>query len=209
MCFSAQASFIAAAVLTVTGVASLKKASFKSEWFLASIPCFFAIQQFSEGTLWMTLGNPEAPPYFREIAEYAFLFFAFIFWPIWIPLSMGVVEKAKNRRIIMWVCLFFGVALALYYWIAIGYHPFKVQVVGHSIQYTADINSYSNIYLAVVFIPLIVSGYSLIKWFSFLVIASFFIADYFYEETFVSVWCFFAAICSLLVYFSIRSHAKE
>ena len=54
MCFSATASFSAGIILTVIGVASIKKAHHKSQLLFASIPFVFGIQQFAEGNVLLT-----------------------------------------------------------------------------------------------------------------------------------------------------------
>jgi hypothetical protein len=207
MCFSAKASFIASAALIVVGIATLKKASTRSELLLAAVPCLFGIQQFFEGVIWQSLGNPAAPSNFSTISEYIYLFFACVLWPIWVPLSLGVVEKIDSKRTIIWVCLFVGILLSGYYLVMLQQHPLNVHVMRHSIQYSADFDPWRNIYLAVTFIPLVVSSYRNIRWLSFFVIIGFFVADYFYRETYISVWCFFSAISSLILYFIVRSHS--
>ena len=55
MCFSANASFGAGVVLTIIGVAAIKKVQHPSQILFASIPLLFAVQQISEGILWITL----------------------------------------------------------------------------------------------------------------------------------------------------------
>ena len=67
MCFSAAASFTAGAVLTGIGVATLRKVEHPTYYLFASIPLLFAVQQFSEGVLWLTL--PSANPDFGGLKQ--------------------------------------------------------------------------------------------------------------------------------------------
>ena len=78
MCFSAEASFTSSAVLALIGYASIKAAPSKSKLFLAAIPCFFALQQFSEGIIWLNLRGDIAPSFLTLAAQILFLFF-FVF----------------------------------------------------------------------------------------------------------------------------------
>ena len=55
MCFSANASFISGSVLTIVGVATVLKAKTPSQAAFGSVPFIFAIQQFSEGFVWLSL----------------------------------------------------------------------------------------------------------------------------------------------------------
>ena len=54
MCFSATASFTAGIVLTVIGVATVKKTQRKTEIPFAMVPLLFGLQQFIEGLLWLS-----------------------------------------------------------------------------------------------------------------------------------------------------------
>ena len=60
MCFSATASFSAGALLLGIGVLTLRLASRPREWPIAAIPLLFAVQQLSEGVIWLTFSR-EAP----------------------------------------------------------------------------------------------------------------------------------------------------
>ena len=88
MCFSATASFTAAAVLALTGVISVASAP-KKRWLLfALIPFLFSLQQFFEGVIWINGGG----------SGNFFLFFAFVIWPIWIPVSLLLIEKKERSH---------------------------------------------------------------------------------------------------------------
>src|SRR5687767_5665806 len=108
MCFSAGASFGAGIVLTVIGTISIKKAGSSSQLFLAGVPLIFAVQQVSEGFLWLALSNP-AYAFLQQFTTYAFLFFAQVVWPLWIPLSMMMAEENKKRRKILTILVGVGV----------------------------------------------------------------------------------------------------
>lgn len=82
MCFSAEASFTTAAVLTTIGFAGLKINFSRSQLFLAMIPLLFAIQQFFEGVLWLGLESTTFPITILMLAKKIFLIFAFLVWPI-------------------------------------------------------------------------------------------------------------------------------
>ena len=97
MCFSATASFTAAAVLSTTGVVTLKKAKSTSELPLASIPLLFGIQQAIEGIVWISFGST----LLNTIAAYGFLFFAYVLWPILVPIATLLVETHPLRRRIL------------------------------------------------------------------------------------------------------------
>ena len=57
MCFSATASLTAGGLLSLTGIATLKKAKDNKRNAFAAIPLIFGIQQITEGILWLSLEN--------------------------------------------------------------------------------------------------------------------------------------------------------
>ena len=59
MCFSAGASFAGGAVLSVVGIATQGKVRKPKQRLFAVIPLLFALQQFAEGILWITLKSGE------------------------------------------------------------------------------------------------------------------------------------------------------
>lgn len=74
MCFSPQASFGAAAVLSVLGAVGLKKANGSRRSLIAAIPCIFAIQQALEGFVWLAIGRGDYSSAWYYIPVYLFLF---------------------------------------------------------------------------------------------------------------------------------------
>lgn len=200
MCFSTEASFSAAIILGAMGYATLKSANSKSQLFLAVIPFLFAIQQFSEGVLWYNLENNLAPNTASILAEKTFLSFAFLIWPVWIPLSLVAVEVVPWRRNVLYALLAFGITLSLLNLSYAMKASLSAHIVNHSIQYIGIAPSQTLIYPLIVLLPCFFSSYKYIWIFGLLASVSYLIADYYYQTTFISVWCFFAAIISLLLY---------
>src|SRR5258708_7431556 len=88
MCFSAQASFAASAALLPAGVYCVGS-PLRWRWgmlLLALVPLAFSVQQFAEGLVWRGLEQGDA--LLVQNASVLFLFFAIVFWPFWIPLSL-------------------------------------------------------------------------------------------------------------------------
>src|SRR5690606_8023290 len=74
---------------------------------LALIPWFFAIQQASEGFVWLKIPEGIA-------AKNIFLFFAYVFWPIWIPFSLYFAEENPIRKQLLTLCLGIGLAVGCF-----------------------------------------------------------------------------------------------
>ncbi len=81
MCFSATASFSAGAVLLGLGTLTLKSTRHRNELPFAAIPLLFAIQQLSEGVIWLTFSH-EAP-LLNTVMTYVYSFFSHALWPVY------------------------------------------------------------------------------------------------------------------------------
>ncbi|MCF8254869.1 MAG: hypothetical protein K9J84_09860 [Bacteroidia bacterium] len=212
MCFSASASFGAGAVLTVIGIASIKKAHHSSQILFASIPLIFGIQQLSEGILWLVLPYPEYH-LTQKIATYIFLFFAQILWLIWVPISFLYLEKSKDRKLLQkgFVGLGLLVGLSLAYCLI----TFNVQaiIMGHHIRYVQDYPASLKdlgvlLYAIATIVPPFFAHLKRIWLFSIAIFISYIILAIFYQHYVLSVWCFFASIISFSIYFILQENPK-
>lgn len=97
MCFSASASFGAGVILSVIGIASIKKVQSPSQIIFVSIPLIFAVQQIMEGFLWLALTNTHYAP-LQKFTTYVFLFFAQVVWPFWVPYVILKLEIKERRK---------------------------------------------------------------------------------------------------------------
>ena len=96
MCFSAAASYTASAALLLSGVIAMSKAKPRMRMF-AAIPLLFAAQQFIEGVTWQALSQG-AP---ALMSTYAYLFFVFLVWPLWMPLAVRSISKTKREHTLL------------------------------------------------------------------------------------------------------------
>ena len=213
MCFSAGASFTAGVLLTFVGTETLRKVHKPSQIVLASIPLFFAFQQFMEGILWLTIGQMGyiVP---RTVSTYIFLSMAQVIWPIMIPLSVLLLEENKPRKRILFTLLTVGMAIGLYYLCRIALYPVQAQIIGKHIVYrdtTLDISGAITIfvYLAATIAPLFVSTVKRVHILGSIMGISFIVSALFYLRCLTSVWCFFAAVMSFVVFYIIKDAHKK
>lgn len=209
MCFSAEVSFAAAAVLGVTGCATLKANNRKELGWLAAIPLLFALQQFCEGTLWLHMPLSPNSPWIAKAAQYVYMIFAYFFWPVYVPFALMMAEKERKRKYIIGAALLAGLMMISYfaYNYLLNYEGnVTVTVIGKSLHYSADDPMWRLIYSAIVVIPCFTSSLKWIKLFGVLVIASILVSEFYFSAVFVSVWCFFAALISFVLYGILRAN---
>ncbi len=208
MCFSTEASFIAAAVLIAAGTATMRIVKDNRDYFLAAIPFLFGIQQLFEGLTWLHLRDQIGSDALLFLSERGFLVFAFLIWPIWIPLSFAFAESVLWRKRAIFVLVFCGAALsALNLIYALDGQGVDVQIIGHSLQYMGHIPEQTFLYPAIVIFPMFLSSLKAGWMYGLALLAGFILADYYYFSTFTSVWCFFAALVSCFVYKIIKNRS--
>ena len=201
MCFSATASFITAGITGAAGVAALSRAHGPREWPVAVVPLVFAVQQSVEGFLWLQL--PAAPDSASStFLTYLYLVFAEVWWPLYAPLACLLIEPSKLRRLAMGACLSVGMVVAAYYLVAIFTHPHAAGVIGGHIVYVTEARiSYplGAAYLVATGLAVALSSHRAMVVLAVIVIAGAYISYSLYWESFVSVWCFFAATASVVI----------
>jgi hypothetical protein len=206
MCFSSGASFAGGVIISLIGVATVKKAHKSSQIIFASIPLLFGVQQFAEGFLWLTLPDPDPQLFFlRKICTYIFMITAQVIWPLMIPFSVLSMEKNTRRRKILTYLVICGTIVSLYYIVCQLFLHVDARIEGYHILYKTDFpESLSNpvflIYLVATITPLFVSTQKKMRIMAILMILSCLLTAIFCKEYLTSVWCFFAALISIVIY---------
>ena len=203
MCFSANASFIASAVIGSGGVATLLKVNKRNQILFGVIPMLFAIQQFSEGLIWGTLrGAGKDKTNF--IATTVYILFARVLWPTLAPLAVYFLETNITRKRVILAIACAGASISCYLLACLLANGYSSEILCCShIGYASNI-PYGNIvkwlYLAVVCLPFFCFSNRKFAIYGFLWFLSFIVSDSWYRTAFESVWCFFAAILSITIY---------
>jgi hypothetical protein len=205
MCFSAEASFSSSAVLGVIGVITVQKVSHPSQLAFACIPFLFSLQQFTEGIVWLSLSNTDFA-FLQTFSTYLFLIIAQIVWPTWVPLSILLLEKNEKRKKALHLILGIGIGLSLYLTFCYLFYDVNAEISMHHIKYNLDFPHVKHLlWLSGLFyfIPTVVSTFvSSVKRMHLVgtfILLSCVITLLFTTKYFISIWCFFAAILSMLV----------
>ena len=202
MCFSATASFSAGAVLLGIGALTLKAARRPRELPFAAIPLLFAIQQLIEGVIWLTF-RVDAP-LLNAVTTHVYSFFSHVLWPVVVPVAVLLMEPAGWRRRALFVFVAAGAAVAAYLLYVLVAFPIVSRPTGQHIEYVSPhffaAVTMTLYLLSTAFSPLL-STHRMVQLFGALALLSFGAAYAFYATWFISVWCFFAALLSAVVYF--------
>jgi hypothetical protein len=208
MCFSAEVSFGASAILVTTGVLTIRKSNKKNQLFFAMIPILFGIQQFMEGWVWVSLQN-EGYNIISTVSMFGFLIFAQLIWPVWVPLSAYTLETNKTRKLLITFSLALGIFLAL----LLGYRFFAYEVsasieakhIFYQVGHFKSTNWWSGIfYLLPALFPFIFSSHKKINILGYLMLLLFVISKVFYIRYMISTWCLFAGVLSIYIWFIVK-----
>ena len=202
MCFSATASFSAGALLLGLGTLTLKSASRAREVPFAAIPLLFAIQQLSEGVIWLTF-RYEAPQ-LNTVMSHVYSFFSHVLWPVYVPVAVLLIEPPGWRRRTLLAFVAAGIAVGAYLLYVLVAFPIVSRPIGQHIEYVSPhffVATTMTLYLLSTAVSPVLSTHQMVKVFGVLALSSFAAAYFFYATWFISVWCFFAALLSAVVYF--------
>lgn len=188
MCFSASASFVAGGVLSAGGVVIIKKTEKKSEIPFASIPLLFAIQQIIEGAIWLTFDNNAQE--LNVFLTFIYSVFSHVLWPIFVPLSIMLLEPIRWRKKVMFTLWIAGTTVGLYLFYNLFAFPITSRVENHHIVYFSPhfyIYTVMGFYVAATCVSSMFSSHRIIIFFGIMTLVAFTISYLFYKISLVSV----------------------
>ena len=207
MCFSATASFTAGAVLLGVGTLTLRSALAsrhsrqRCDRPFAAIPLLFAIQQLIEGVIWLTFRFDA--PLLNSVMTHVYSFFSHVLWPVYVPAAVLLMEPAGWRRRGLIAFVAAGAALGAYLLYVLVAFPIVSRPTGQHIEYVSPhffAAVTMTLYLLSTAVSPLLSTHRMVVVFGVLALLSFGAAYAFYATWFISVWCFFAALLSAVVY---------
>jgi hypothetical protein len=206
MCFSPSASFIASGVIASIGVATLRHVHEPRTLLFASVPMLFALHQFTEGLVWLGLdGRIDRLALHR--AAMVFTLYAQAVLPILIPAAIALMElPGWRRRAILWLTAL-GAIVCIWDGYGLIFLPSRVFVDHNSIAYRNVMTG--NFWISCVYIvstcgSLLLSSHRVVRIYGVLNIFVLTIVQIVKEYAFASVWCFYAATMSALIYWQFR-----
>jgi len=212
MCFSPEASFAGGIIISSIGIATVSKVHKPSQILFASIPLFFGLQQIVEGTLWISIPD-HGLINLQKISTYLFLIMADVVWPVMIPLSVMFMEKNFKRKRIMLILLALGITLSIYYSVCLLFLNVTPEITGYHIHYSTDFPESLAmvafiVYLIVTITPLFISSIKRTHLLGILMFLSCLITGIFFTQYLISVWCFFAALISGVIFWILRDSKR-
>jgi len=212
MCFSAIASFTGGVIICSIGILTIKKVHSPSQIVFASIPFFFGLQQITEGFVWLSLQHWKFEG-IRNLSAYTFLVMADVFWPIITPLAMLLMEKKPKRIKSLQILFTMGLVVSFYNVYCLNTFSVAPAIAGKHIDYNVAFPELLRlpafgIYVISSVAPLFISSIKGTRIMGALMAVSCLITIVFYTQYLTSVWCFFAAAISIVIYWMVKAQRK-
>ena len=190
--------------MSFAGAATLKKTRLRVEVPFALIPLLFALQQIIEGILWLSFRFDASS--LTAISTYLFSLFSHVLWPIFVSFSIWLIEPMAWRKNVIAAFEAIGLLVGLYLLYFIVKFPVTVDVHEHIVYVSPHFYQIPTIvfYVAATCITSLFSSHRIVNLFGALALVLFAVAYWFYTVALFSVWCFFSAILSFIIYFHFR-----
>lgn len=218
MCLSAPVSFTAAAVLIPAGAYTLRRAFIGDRRYapLAAVPLLLGVQQFLEGMVWIAGAGPDpsaAAPY-----SLAYMFFAWVAWPVWLPVSVYFLEPPRRHTPYL-VFAIAGGALGALQFVPYFAHQgwLRVTLLDRAIRYDTTelldaVTGWPLTYLAyvtILIVPLLMASDRRVRIFGGLVALVLAVTMAFFQWAYISVFCFGGAVASLYLLWALRTRTPD
>jgi len=209
MCFSATASFVAGSVLTAAGLIAVSRNGRNNQLAFASMPLLFGVQQLSEGFLWLALTREEYA-HWIDYPMFIFIVIAQTFWPAWVPWSIRALEVNVVRRKWMLPLVWIGVFVSVRNLISLLFlSEVTASVNGIHILYSFSDPINLPIISAVLYIlaivgPPLISSARHMKLLGVFIALALAVSAVYFKEVVISVWCYFAAAISAIVFLVLK-----
>ncbi len=202
MCFAPEADAVLGGIVIAVGIDALRHVREPKQIPLAALPLLFGVHQVSEAFVWWGLQGHVGHAVER-VAVWTYLLFAFGALPVLIPLAVGLVEPLRERRRIIGEFGVLGVAVGAVLTIAMFRGSIHAMIEGHHVEYQVDAvgsgGQLTALYVVATCGALIASSYRDIQALGLLNFAAVPVLMYMTLNGFVSLWCFWAAIVSILI----------
>ena len=202
MCFSANASFTAAAVIAGIGIATLRHVREPRSLLFASVPLLFAVHQLCEGFVWLGLTGQIGQLALEHVA-FLFMVYALAILPLLMPTAVVLMEPAGWRRQVILGLAAVGALVCGWDLVGLISYPSTACVEQHSIAYRNPMTSnmlISYLYILATCGALLLSTHRVVRSFGVLNVIGLTITHLVKTYAFASVWCFYAASVSGMIY---------
>ena len=207
VCFAPEADALVGGIVIGIGIDALRHVRRPEQVLFASLPLLFGVHQVTEALVWWGLQGDLAEAV-AHVAVWVYLLFAFTVLPVLVHVAVGLIERVAMRRRV--ICGFgvLGVAVATALTVAMFRSPIHAMIEGRHVAYTVDALAHGGqitaLYVVATCGALLASSYRDVARLGVLNLIAVPVLMWLTLTGFVSLWCFWAAIVSLVIAIHLR-----
>ncbi|MEW1925658.1 MULTISPECIES: DUF6629 family protein [unclassified Streptomyces] len=206
MCWSATADLVAGVGVAAVGVACVTRAARgprPGDLPLAALPLLLGAHQIIESEVWRNDGGTGP-------ATVAWAVIAMPLLALWMPVAvLCAAPPSARRRLLIPLAAGIATAAALSYCLAT--RTVSAEIRGHTVGYSLGLPHPEVVvagYLLATVGALLLSGDRGLVLFGVLVAVGAAVCLALWEREYISTWCAFAAVCSVVLYFWVRRRSR-
>lgn len=211
MCFSPDADAVVGGIVVVIGVDALRHVREPKQILLASLPLLFGLHQLDEAFVWWGLQGHVSEA-LERIAIWVYVLFALAALPMLVPLAVFAIERSPGRKRLIGALAMLGIAVGVSLGVALFRGSVNAAIASHHIAY--DVSALSQgrdltgLYVVAACGALIACSYRDIAALGLMNLVAVPILMWLTVSGFISLWCFWAAIVSVVIDFHLRRSAR-
>src|SRR6185437_4194950 len=207
MCFSPGADAVVGGIVVVIGVDAFRHVREPKQILLGSLPLLFGLHQIDEAFVWLGLQG-HVPESIERIGLWVYLLFALAALPALVPLAVLTVERVPSRRRVIGALAILGIAVGVSLAVALFRGSISAAIEGHHVAY--DVSALSQgrdltaLYVVAACGALVACSARDLRVLGVMNLVAVPVLMWLTVSGFVSLWCFWAAIVSVVVDFHLR-----
>ena len=211
MCFSPDADAVVGGIVVVIGADALRHVREPKQILLASLPVLFGLHQLDEAFVWWGLQGRISESLGR-VGVWIYLLFALVALPALVPIAVLAIERSAVRRRVIATFAFLGIGVG----VALGLSMFRgsidAAIDGRHIAYDVSAlhqgGQVTALYVLAACGALVLCSYRDIAALGLLNLVAVPVLMWLTVSGFISLWCFWAAIVSVVIDHHLRRRAN-
>jgi hypothetical protein len=197
VCFSPEGDVAGGLLVTAIGIDTCRHVRGRKEYlFLAGLPLLLGAHQLIESLVWWQLRG-DVPLGIGRVATWLYLLIALVVVPVFVPLSVMMLEPTRRRRLTILPFVVLGAVVAVFLLATMLHGPVTVRLGSYHLAYSIGLH-YGVLVVAFYVLAacgsLLLSGFRDIVIFGCANVIAVIVLARLTADGFTSLWCFYAAL---------------
>jgi Family of unknown function (DUF6629) len=210
MCFSPGADVVVGGIVVVVGADALRHVREPKQILLASLPLLFGLHQIDEAFVWWGLQGHVSES-IERVGIWVYVLFALAALPVLVPLSVWAVERSRARRRLIAGFSILGIAVGVSLGVSLFRGSVNAAIDGRHIAYDVSAlrqgRDLTALYVVGACGALVACSYRDIAALGLLNLIAVPVLMWLTVSGFISLWCFWAALVSVVIDLHFRRSA--